>query len=66
MKNKTTTWETKCENCDNLVYYYPSKLLIETSLDEPVNMNKRLISLTCCGGCNKMSEYKFPESFKEI
>jgi len=45
-------WKTECK-CGESVYYYPQKLLLETTNNIKNNINKRIISLTCCSGCKK-------------
>lgn len=63
---KTTTWETKC-HCGEKVYYYPQKLVLETKIEtDEINMERRLVSLTCCTNCNKTYDYIFPEQFNKI
>ena len=62
---KTTTWKTTCK-CGEDVYYYPQKLILETHKDYDVNMNKRIVSLTCCSSCKKTFDYEFPKQFIKI
>ena len=58
----TTTWESKCR-CGNDIFYYPAKLLLETTKDiDNFNLKKRIVSLTC-SSCKKIIDYEFPTVF---
>jgi RNase P subunit RPR2 len=64
---KQEIWKTKCRKCNEFVYYYPAKLVMETTHDYVENMNKRVVSLTCCSCENKLSiDYEFPKDFVKI
>jgi len=63
---KTTIWKTKCKNCGEDVYYYPQKLVLETHKETEVNLNTRIVSLTCCSNCKKTFDYEFPKQFIKI
>lgn len=61
---KTTVWGTICK-CGEPVYYYPSNLLLEDYDNKP-SLEKRIVSITCNGGCEKTREYEFPTVFGKI
>jgi hypothetical protein len=63
MINRITTWETKCK-CGGNVYYYPAKLLLETTKPQKLDMSKRIVSLTCA--CKHSHDYEFPTDFKQV
>jgi hypothetical protein len=68
---KTSTWKTECRKCKSPVYYYPAKLLLE-STDEnnaPVNLKRRVVDCPCTGEMDDAKHtlsYTFPDDFKEI
>ena len=62
---KVTTWETTCRKCNEKIYYYPAKLVIEGP-NTPVDMKKRILHLTCCNDCGMTMTYEFPTLFTQI
>jgi hypothetical protein len=62
---KTITYKVKCK-CGEHIYYYPQKLLLETNNEIELTDESRVISLTCCNGCKKTSDYVFPSDFEKI
>jgi hypothetical protein len=68
---KTTTWKTKCRQCESPVYYYPAKLLIERKIStaEGEDMGPRIVSCTCTGengGIKHTEDYIFPKNFHKL
>lgn len=61
----TKTYKAKCK-CGEYIYYYPQKLLLETNNEIELTDESRVISLTCCNGCKKTSDYVFPSDFEKF
>jgi hypothetical protein len=56
-----------CRKCGNDLYYYPAKLVLETTKEIVIGKDKRIISLCCSDGNIKHTlEYVFPEEFETI
>lgn len=56
---------TYCFKCDEYLYYYPAKLVLETTKDSIISNRTRIISLSC-NTCGRTGNYEFPEEFEKI
>jgi hypothetical protein len=68
---KTSTYKAICRKCNSPVYYYPAKLLLETSSPSQAQdeTNKRIVDCTCTGeeqGVKHTLSYNFPEDFIKL
>jgi len=68
MKTLTETWQTQCRMCGEPLYYYPAKLVLESTTQPPINMNeKRILHLTCTNpDCKHIVSFEFPLEFKKF
>lgn len=63
MIKMTTTWKSSCTLCRNDIFYYPVKILLETTKNYNLDLDKnRIVSITC-DYCNKTLDYEFPVMF---
>jgi hypothetical protein len=68
---KTKTYMAVCKKCQSPVYYYPAKLLLESSrlTETPDDLREREVVCTCTGendnGKHTLS-YSFPKDFTKI
>jgi hypothetical protein len=63
---KQATYKTKCNKCDNNVYYYPIKINVTKKVNDEYQLNtdKRVVTLKCDD--NHQSDYVFPLVFAKV
>ncbi len=66
----TSTWLAKCKKCGGEVYYYPSKILLESKkAQEEDDLRPRVVDCKCEGDANGIkhpARYNFPKEFEKI
>ena len=68
---KTSTWKAECRKCKSPVYYYPAKLLLESTgaTEPPEDLSKRVVDCACTGEVDDTKHtlsYTFPTDFVKI
>lgn len=68
---KTSTWRSVCRKCKSPVYYYPSKLLLESRsyTEPPEDLRVRIVDCSCTGeneNTKHTLSYSFPTDFSKV